>query len=139
METAHRAALLAASCLSTPLNPRTRAPAARYEREEPPRLVREAASGVCLGAVMRETRGGALNPSVRGLSDPAPLSYWMDFSKMYHSNQEYYLKLEELKNAHLETMTKLEHMYQNKLYLRGVQPLVSKEYPLTSSSRFIMK
>uniref|UniRef100_A0A8D0HAM2 Protein FAM161A n=1 Tax=Sphenodon punctatus TaxID=8508 RepID=A0A8D0HAM2_SPHPU len=52
---------------------------------------------------------------------------WMDFSKMYHSNQEYYLKLEELKNAHLETMTKLEHMYQNKLYLRGVQPLVSKE------------
>uniref|UniRef100_A0A8D0H1F9 Protein FAM161A n=1 Tax=Sphenodon punctatus TaxID=8508 RepID=A0A8D0H1F9_SPHPU len=44
-----------------------------------------------------------------------------------HSLREYYLKLEELKNAHLETMTKLEHMYQNKLYLRGVQPLVSKE------------
>uniref|UniRef100_A0A8D0BDZ7 Protein FAM161A n=1 Tax=Salvator merianae TaxID=96440 RepID=A0A8D0BDZ7_SALMN len=39
----------------------------------------------------------------------------LDLSKMYLSNQEYYLKLEELKNAHLETMAKLEKMYQNKL------------------------
>ncbi|XP_066402119.1 protein FAM161A [Molothrus aeneus] len=42
---------------------------------------------------------------------------------MYNSNQEYYLKLEELKNAHMETMAKLESMYQNKLYLKGVQAL----------------
>uniref|UniRef100_A0A674G8L9 Protein FAM161A n=1 Tax=Taeniopygia guttata TaxID=59729 RepID=A0A674G8L9_TAEGU len=48
---------------------------------------------------------------------------WIDFSKMYNSNQEYYLKLEELKNAHMETMAKLESMYQNKLYLKGVQAL----------------
>ncbi|XP_009639833.1 protein FAM161A isoform X1 [Egretta garzetta] len=41
---------------------------------------------------------------------------------MCDSNQEYYLKLEELKNAHLETMAKLESMYRNKLYLKGVQP-----------------
>ncbi|KFM09690.1 Protein FAM161A, partial [Aptenodytes forsteri] len=47
---------------------------------------------------------------------------WIDFSKMHNSNQEYYLKLEELKNAHLETMAKLESMYRNKLYLKGVQP-----------------
>ncbi|KFO72925.1 Protein FAM161A, partial [Cuculus canorus] len=47
---------------------------------------------------------------------------WIDFSKICSSNQEYYLKLEELKNAHLETMAKLETMYRNKLYLRGVQP-----------------
>ncbi|KFQ40777.1 Protein FAM161A, partial [Mesitornis unicolor] len=46
---------------------------------------------------------------------------WIDFSKMYNSNQEYYLKLDELKNAHLKTMAKLESMYQNKLYLKGVQ------------------
>ncbi|XP_010704884.2 protein FAM161A [Meleagris gallopavo] len=43
-------------------------------------------------------------------------------SKLGTSNQEYYLKLEELKNAHLETMAKLESMYRNKLYLQGVQP-----------------
>ncbi|XP_041329928.1 protein FAM161A isoform X2 [Pyrgilauda ruficollis] len=42
---------------------------------------------------------------------------------MHNSNQEYYLKLEELKNAHMETMAKLESMYQNKLYLKGVQAL----------------
>ncbi|KAM9655600.1 protein FAM161A isoform 7-T7 [Morphnus guianensis] len=51
---------------------------------------------------------------------------WIDFSKMCNSNQEYYLKLEELKNAHLETMAKLESMSQNKLYLKGVQPLDKK-------------
>ncbi|KFO65455.1 Protein FAM161A, partial [Corvus brachyrhynchos] len=48
---------------------------------------------------------------------------WIDFSKMCYSNQEYYLKLEELKNAHMETMAKLESMYRNKLFLKGVQPL----------------
>lgn len=36
MEDAHRAARLAASCLRTPLDPRTRAPAALYERGPPP-------------------------------------------------------------------------------------------------------
>uniref|UniRef100_A0A8B9IXP4 Protein FAM161A n=1 Tax=Amazona collaria TaxID=241587 RepID=A0A8B9IXP4_9PSIT len=47
----------------------------------------------------------------------------IDVSKMHHSNQEYYLKLEELKNAHLETMAKLESMYRNKLCLKREQPL----------------
>ncbi|XP_005989629.1 protein FAM161A isoform X2 [Latimeria chalumnae] len=42
---------------------------------------------------------------------------------MYYSNKEYYRKLEELKSAHLETMAKLEKMYQSKLHLKGVQPL----------------
>ncbi|XP_075269639.1 filensin isoform X4 [Opisthocomus hoazin] len=42
---------------------------------------------------------------------------------MCNSNQDYYLKLEELKNACLETIAKLESMYWNKLYLKGVQPL----------------
>ncbi|XP_049655662.1 protein FAM161A isoform X3 [Accipiter gentilis] len=51
---------------------------------------------------------------------------WTDFSQMCNSNQEYYLKLEELKNAHLETMAKLESMYRNKLYLKGVQPFDKK-------------
>uniref|UniRef100_A0A8B9D2W3 Protein FAM161A n=1 Tax=Anser brachyrhynchus TaxID=132585 RepID=A0A8B9D2W3_9AVES len=46
---------------------------------------------------------------------------------MCTSNQEYYLKLEELKNAHLETMAKLESMYRNKLYLKGVQPVARKD------------
>ncbi|KAM6279286.1 protein FAM161A isoform 2-T2 [Porphyrio hochstetteri] len=57
--------------------------------------------------------------------------FGIDFSKMSDSNQEYYLKLEELKNAHLETMAKLESMYRNKLYLKGIHPSVKK----TAASR----
>lgn len=59
----------------------------------------------------------------------------IDFSKMCDSNQEYYLKLEELKNAHLETMAKLESMYRNKLYLKGVQPSKKKNATSPTSCR----
>uniref|UniRef100_A0A8D0BEG2 Protein FAM161A n=1 Tax=Salvator merianae TaxID=96440 RepID=A0A8D0BEG2_SALMN len=64
----------------------------------------------------------------------ADCSGWLDLSKMYLSNQEYYLKLEELKNAHLETMAKLEKMYQNKLYLKGVQPLTDTNEAASQTS-----
>ncbi|XP_064002164.1 protein FAM161A isoform X2 [Pogoniulus pusillus] len=111
MEAAHRAARLAASCLRTPLDPRTRAPAALYERGPPP-----AAAQDSFDLDTNTNKDQTCSPN--GDSDK-----WMDLSKMYNSNQEYYLKLEELKNAHLETMAKLETMYRNKLYLKGVQAL----------------
>ncbi|KAM9271704.1 protein FAM161A [Morus bassanus] len=111
MAAAHRAARLAASCLRTPLDPRTRAPAALYERGPPPAAPQD---GFDLDSNTDRTQTLPLN----GDSDKR-----IDFSKMWNSNQEYYLKLEELKNAHLETMAKLERMYQNKLYLKEVQPL----------------
>lgn len=59
MEAAHRAALLAASCLRTPLDPRTRAPAALYERGPPPAAAQ----------VLPRPRG------VEG-SDPGPNGRW---------------------------------------------------------------
>ncbi|XP_074392712.1 protein FAM161A isoform X2 [Zonotrichia albicollis] len=111
MEDAHRAARLAASCLRTPLDPRTRAPAALYERGPPPAAAQD---GFDLDS---NTNREQASPPKRDCDK------WIDFSKMYSSNQEYYLKLEELKNAHMETMAKLESMYQNKLYLKGVQAL----------------
>ena len=46
----------------------------------------------------------------------------MNFSDIYHSNEEYFRKLEELKAAHIETMAKLEKLYQSKLNLKEVQP-----------------
>ncbi|GAB0187763.1 protein FAM161A [Grus japonensis] len=109
MEAAHRAARLAASCLRTPLDPRTRAPAALYERGPPPAAPQD---GFDLDSNTDREQTLSLNED----SD-----FGIDFSKMCNSNQEYYLKLEELKNAHLETMAKLESMYRNKLYLKGVQ------------------
>ncbi|XP_051470554.1 protein FAM161A isoform X2 [Apus apus] len=121
MEAAHRAARLAASCLRTPLDPRTRAPAALYERGPPPA---EPQDGFDLDSNSNREQTLSLN----GDSDK-----WIDFSKMCNSNQEYYLRLEELKNAHLETMAKLENMYRSKLYLKGVQPL-NKENAASSVS-----
>lgn len=61
---------------------------------------------------------------------------WIDLSKMYLSNQEYYFKLEELKNAHLETMAKLESMYQNKLHLKDVQPIANVDVSHSMSCRY---
>lgn len=59
----------------------------------------------------------------------------MDFSDIYHSNEEYFRKLEELKAAHIETMAKLEQLYQNKLNLKEVQPAVTREEAASVSSR----
>ncbi|XP_074434609.1 protein FAM161A [Larus michahellis] len=114
MEAAHRAALLAASCLRAPRDPRTRAPAALYERGPPPAAAQD-------GFALDSNTDREQTHSLTGDPDD-----WIDFSKIYNSNQEYYLKLEELKNAHLETMAQLESMYRNKLYLKGVQPLEKK-------------
>ncbi|XP_053140242.1 protein FAM161A isoform X2 [Hemicordylus capensis] len=116
MDAAHRAALLTASCLHTPVNPRTRAPVALYERE-PGRLMARGGGGERQDSLNSEREE---NSAVRDDCED-----WIDLSKMYLSNQEYYLKLEELKNAHLETMAKLENMYRNKLYLKDVQPITN--------------
>lgn len=59
----------------------------------------------------------------------------MDFSDIYHSNEEYFRKLEDLKAAHIETMAKLEQLYQNKLNLKEVQPAVTREEAASVSSR----
>ncbi|XP_054557564.1 protein FAM161A isoform X2 [Talpa occidentalis] len=61
----------------------------------------------------------------------------LDFSEIRHSNEEYFRKLEELKTAHMETMAKLEKMYQNKLNLKGVQPVVIREETSGISSRSV--
>ncbi|KAM9155640.1 protein FAM161A isoform 2-T2 [Pangshura tecta] len=117
MDAAHRAALLTASCLRTPVNPRTRAPLALYERERRA-VAAEQQDDFDLACNTERQQ----SPTLSGDCED-----WIDFPKMCHSNQEYYLKLEELKNAHLETMAKLENMYQNKLHLKGVQPLDNKD------------
>ncbi|KAK9411072.1 hypothetical protein NXF25_002247 [Crotalus adamanteus] len=125
MDASHRAALLTASCLHTPVNPRTKAPAALYER------VSERASledGVGQVPSVAFSDHESLTPG-RDYSSImcTDCKDWLDLSNMYLSNQEYYLKLEELKNAHLETMAKLEEMYQNKLFLKDVQPLTDTD------------
>lgn len=63
MAAAHRAARLAASCLRTPLDPRTRAPAALYERGPPPAAAAQVppgngAGGATPGSAGLVGRGG---------------------------------------------------------------------------------
>ncbi|KAL8173279.1 UNVERIFIED_CONTAM: hypothetical protein K2H54_043819 [Gekko kuhli] len=127
MDAAHRAALLAASCLRTPVDPLTRAPVALYER----RAGRPAAGGdgqdiLDLNSSPERKQGSTMSDDCEDCSDP---------SKMHLSNQEYYLKLEELKNAHMETMAQLEKMYQNKLYLRDVQPFTKTDAARSAKHR----
>uniref|UniRef100_A0ABM5GR54 Protein FAM161A n=1 Tax=Pogona vitticeps TaxID=103695 RepID=A0ABM5GR54_9SAUR len=124
MDAAHRAALLAVSCLHTPVHPRTRVPVARYEREPD-----SPAGG------LREWQDNFSPGREQSSTAYTDCKECIDFSKMYLSNQEYYLKLEELKNAHMETMAKLESMYQTKLYLKGVQPLSSVDVNHSMSYR----
>lgn len=47
----------------------------------------------------------------------------LDLREIFFSNEEYYSKLEELKKAHLRTMSELESMYRRKLQLKAMEPL----------------
>nr|XP_019573173.1 PREDICTED: protein FAM161A isoform X2 [Rhinolophus sinicus] len=76
------------------------------------------------------------NTIVSGVEEQTHISCedLMDFSDIYYSNEEYFRKLEELKAAHMETMAKLEKMYQNKLNLKEVRPLIIREETSSVSS-----
>ncbi|XP_066863645.1 protein FAM161A isoform X3 [Kogia breviceps] len=79
------------------------------------------------------------NTNISGVNEQKRISCedFVDFSDIYHSNEEYFRKLEELKAAHMETMAKLEKMYQNKLNLKEVQPAITMEEAASVSSRSV--
>ncbi|XP_033095055.1 protein FAM161A isoform X4 [Trachypithecus francoisi] len=143
MAASHRAAKLVASSLQTPVNPITRARVAQYEREDP--LQALAAAKAILEdeeeeKVAQPAEASAdLNTSFSGVDEHAPISSedFVNFPGIHHSNEEYFKKVEELKAAHLETMAKLEKMYQDKLHLKEVQPVVIREASLSDCSRSV--
>ncbi|XP_072189213.1 protein FAM161A [Excalfactoria chinensis] len=110
MEVPHSAEPPPAACLRAPLQPHSRAPAARSQRGP---------QHSAQGELGTEPGPGSEQPLAPGTDCDTQTA----FSELGTSNQEYYLKLEELRNAHLETMAKLESMYRNKLYLQGAQRL----------------
>lgn len=77
------------------------------------------------------------NTNISGVNEQKRISCedFVDLSDIYHSNEEYFRKLEELKAAHMETMAKLEKMYQNKLNLKEVQLAITMEEAASVSSR----
>ncbi|KAI5770808.1 FAM161A-like protein [Gulo gulo luscus] len=142
MAASHRAAKLEASSLQTPENPSIGAQVAQNEREDPSEALAAAA------AALEEEEGDEekkavlpaladFNTNISEVDEQTHINKeeFVDFSDIYHSNEEYFRKLEELKAAHLETMAKLEKMYQNKLNLKEVQPVIIREEASSVSSR----
>ncbi|XP_004476590.2 protein FAM161A isoform X1 [Dasypus novemcinctus] len=148
MEASHRAAKLPDSSLQLPVNSNTGAQAAKYELDDSLEALATAAAAAALEEVEEEEAGKAewsapasadFDTNFSGVDEQTPISYedFVNLSDIYRSNEEYFRKLEELKAAHMETMAKLEKMYQNKLSLKGVQPVVIREDAASTSSRSV--
>uniref|UniRef100_A0A8C0DMY9 Uncharacterized protein n=1 Tax=Balaenoptera musculus TaxID=9771 RepID=A0A8C0DMY9_BALMU len=149
MAASHRAAKVAASSLQTPVNPSTGARVTHYERKDPVESL-SAAAAAALEEEEEEKEEkeeeeeeevfsfypADFNTNISGVNEQKRISCedFVDFSDIYHSNEEYFRKLEELKAAHMETMAKLEKMYQNKLNLKEVQPAITMEEAASVSS-----
>ncbi|XP_042341780.1 protein FAM161A [Plectropomus leopardus] len=132
MANAHRTNVLVTSCLKTPVDPHTKAPLASYEREralpytatglmdnrdyEKELEYEDSGSDFCDEDYL--AKGGSLM-----MTDCRAAGDRLDLSEIFFSNEEYYSKLEELKRAHLRTMSELESMYRRKLQLKAMEPL----------------
>ncbi|XP_051775641.1 protein FAM161A isoform X2 [Erpetoichthys calabaricus] len=125
MDDLHRASVLVTSCFKTPVHPQTKTPVALYERKK----VCKACS--CFQESLHNMRDHEKENKCQHYLDVEdsknyltssknyrPVQSHLDIRKMLISNEEYYRKLEELKNAHLDTMAQLEGMYKSKLKLR---------------------
>ncbi|XP_032772815.1 protein FAM161A [Rattus rattus] len=58
----------------------------------------------------------------------------MNFSDIYHSDEEYFRKLKDLRAAHAEAMVKLEKMYQDKLTMKDIQAALVGDDSYSSAS-----
>ncbi|XP_012494649.1 PREDICTED: protein FAM161A isoform X1 [Propithecus coquereli] len=133
-------ARLTASSLQTLVNPNTGARVAQYEREDPLQALATAAAILDedeeANRVQPAGTSADFYTNFSGVNEHTPITYknFVNFSDIFQSNEEYFRKLEELKAAHIETMAKLEKMYQDKLNIKGVQPAIVKEDALSDSS-----
>ncbi|XP_018411062.1 PREDICTED: protein FAM161A [Nanorana parkeri] len=111
MAKTHQEAVLAASCVQTPVHPHTRTPLTLYERLEEDKL--------------RLPRGDDVSSCSDDEGDQpfmmkSSKDWVLDISRTDHSDKEYYMKVERLKDAHMQSMEQLERMYKHKLNLKGV-------------------
>ncbi|XP_043917118.1 protein FAM161A [Protopterus annectens] len=142
MDISHRDSVLFTSCLKTPINPQTKVPTTLYERERVVQLLpmhkphhsSDDNQNFEEARAQHWHKDDSGDESVESSSENEKDQSYKHFKnkepednlyvhEKYHSNEDYYNRLEELKQAHMEAMKKLEHMYQNKLHLKGVQLL----------------
>ncbi|XP_049997138.1 protein FAM161A isoform X6 [Alexandromys fortis] len=139
MASPHRAARQAAATLHLPVNTTTTGVrVVQYEREDPlESLVAEALAAAMeeeLKTGVRQARASAGSNRSPAENEGVTLQDIMNFSDIYRSNEEYFRKLKELKAAHVETMAKLEKMYQDKLNIKDIRPVVIREESSSVSS-----
>ncbi|XP_033859704.3 protein FAM161A-like isoform X1 [Acipenser ruthenus] len=120
MENSHWANVLVNSCQKTPVNPYTKSPAAQYERGKATRASRQSETNSCRRYYEKENESECDSYTEENKRSILLKDYRAPGTQPDFTNEEYYRKLEELKNAHLDTMAQLEKMYQNKLKLKGV-------------------
>ncbi|XP_069890614.1 protein FAM161A-like isoform X6 [Dipodomys merriami] len=116
--------------------------AALYQRQDPRQVL--AAAAAALGKEEEEEEESAVQPARASadyninsspMNDRITYEDTVNFSDISHSNEEYFRRLKELKAAHIKTMKILRRMYQEKLNLKEVQPVIIKEdSPSISSS-----
>ncbi|KAM4611291.1 protein FAM161A [Polymixia lowei] len=131
MANAHRTNVLVTSCLKTPVDPQTKAPLALYERERVLPYTADLMNNRDFEKDMEyedsDSEYGDGDDPGKGntpmIKDYRVMGDHVNLSEIFFSNEEYYSKLEELKNAHLCTMAELESMYRKKLQLKCMAPL----------------
>ncbi|NP_001087604.1 protein FAM161A [Xenopus laevis] len=118
MAQAHRESVLAAACVRTPVNPYTKAPLTLYERELGDRP--HPSASVSPRGPARTSMEVPADLESRFCKTRRCQDWVFDISDIHHSEKDYYVQVEKLKNAHLHNMEQLEKMYDRKLHLNGV-------------------
>ncbi|XP_003787992.1 protein FAM161A isoform X2 [Otolemur garnettii] len=143
MAALHQAAKLAASNFHMPVNPNIGARVSLYEPIDPLQALAAAVDSLeeeeKENGVESAGMSADFNTNFSGVDEHAPICYedFVNFSDILQSNEDYFRKLEELKTAHIQTMEKLEKMYQDKLNIKVFQPVIIKENGLSNSSRSV--
>ncbi|XP_067901904.1 protein FAM161A [Heterodontus francisci] len=132
----HKNSILLTSCIKTPVNPKTRIPITLYEREEAQALVMTGRHQLPDSSTDEENENDS-DPNTSETEQPRQIHYMDDGDSIIPSNlcgmsdEDYYKKVEELKNAHAHTMAILEKLYASKLCVRGM--VAASEDPYESS------
>ncbi|XP_048858317.1 protein FAM161A [Brienomyrus brachyistius] len=129
MDNLHRTNVIVTSCLRPPVKPKSKAPLALYERErEHPHATGRTDTRNYEKELVFDGDDGGGRAEDRAhcpltLKDCGISKDHFDLREFCLSNEEYYRKLEELKQAHLQTMAELEGMYRHKLDIKDVPPV----------------
>ncbi|XP_031197840.1 protein FAM161A isoform X2 [Mastomys coucha] len=83
---------------------------------------------------MWQMRASAGCHNFPGKGEEVAFENTMNFSDIYHSDEEYFRKLKDLKAVHSEAMAKLEKMFQEKLNITNIQAMFTRDDSSSSAS-----